>query len=45
LSVDGIEDIDFFLSSMIILGLVLDLDGGGFIVDIDEDVEEFDLNS
>jgi hypothetical protein len=30
---------------MIILGLVLDLDGGGFNVDTDEEVEEFDLNS
>jgi hypothetical protein len=30
---------------MIILPLVFDLGGGGFNVDADEHVEEFDLNS
>ncbi len=45
LSSDGTEDTDFFFSSMIILPLVFDLGGGGFNVDADEHVEEFDLNS
>ncbi len=44
LSIDGTQDIDFFLSAMITLVLVLDLDGGAFNVDTDEHVEEFDLN-
>jgi hypothetical protein len=45
LSIDGTEDKEFFFSSIIILVLVLDFDGGGFNVDADEHVEEFDLNS
>jgi hypothetical protein len=46
LSINGIiDDTDFFLSSIVILGLVFDLDRGGFNVDADEQLEEFDLNS
>ena len=45
LSIDGKVDPDFFFSSIIILGLSLDFDGGGFNVDTVEHVEEFDLNS
>ncbi len=44
LSTDGTEDTDFFFSWMIILVLVLDFGGGGFNVDVDEHIEEFDLN-
>ncbi len=45
LSSNGTEDTDFFFaSSIIILVLVLDFGGGGFSVDADEHVDEFDLN-
>lgn len=43
LSVDGREEIDFFFSSIITLGLIFNLDGGAFNVEIDEHNEELDL--
>ena len=43
-STEGMDERYFFFSSRLICGLLIDFDGGGFNVDADEQLEEFDLD-
>lgn len=44
ISTEGIDGRHFFFSSKLICGLLFDFDSGGFNVDADEQIEEFDLD-
>ena len=44
LLVDGTEEVDFFFSSRRSAGLTLDFDEDNLMVDVDEQIDEFDLS-